>query len=54
MPLPIDNVQPGAGKETIRRAIQDSIKACLDKNEGSSEQCSGKVYGMARDKGLIE
>ncbi len=55
MPLPVDSLTPDSGAVTIRKAISDSIAACMKEPapEGAENQqkyCAGKCYGIARSK----
>lgn len=59
MPLPVDNLTPQSPVPAIRDAISASIEQCMaepipegyDVNEGNKQKwCSGKAYGIAREK----
>ena len=59
MPLPVDSLTPDSPLTSVREAIGQSIAQCMkepipegyDVTEGNKQKwCSGKAYGIAREK----
>ena len=59
MPLPVDNLTADSGLASIRTAIGQSIKMCMDEptpegydvSQGNKQKwCAGKSNGIAREK----
>lgn len=48
--MPVDNLTPDSGIQTIRDAISASMEACMKEGGKDMKQCAGMIYGIAREK----
>ncbi len=54
-PLPVDNLTPDSDIPTIRKAISDSVAACMnepsdDEASNKQQQCAATAFNIAREK----
>lgn len=59
MPMPVDKLTPDSDDNSIQTAISGSIEMCMREpipagtnvqDSGKQKWCSGKSYGIAREK----
>ena len=50
MPLPVDNLTPDSGLQSIREAISQSIAQCMREGGKEQKECAGMSYSIAREK----
>jgi len=50
MPLAVENLTPDSSIVSIREAISQTIKQCMDEGGREQKQCAAIAYDIAREK----
>ena len=48
MPLPAESLTKDSSDDQVKKAVSESIAACMEEGGRSQEQCVAMAYSMAR------